>query len=485
MLTCNSNGGMDAVAVGIDKRMRILSYLPKEDSECIRAYAEHKVDLLRYRSVHVFHCYLGGKPKTYILVGLDERPTRNSAYEDFLVAKQLMAVAMDEKVNDLGVMVDTLDVLDLHALIDGLMYRNYDFTHYKTVAGASKTVRSINLITSSVNKQDMNRLCYVYSAIYEGMYVARDLVNMPPNELTPRKFAAIVTGMIKGENITVESLNKWAIQKHKMGGIDAVGKGSMNPPQVVCISYHGDPESQDILGIVGKGVTYDSGGLSLKTHKNLEFMKDDMAGAATAVGVIRALMLLKYPVNVIAVMPLVENLPSSMSYHVDDILTMYNGKTVEIKNTDAEGRLVLADALTYAQEKGATKLIDLATLTGACVTALGTVRSGMIGNDQEWMNQFFTVATKAHEKVWQLPADREYEDLLKSDIADMKNVGGPDGGAITAGLFLKKFVADTTPWIHLDIAGTAFCEHADETGYIGATGAGIRAILELLKGETV
>lgn len=484
MITCNSNGGMDAVVVGIDKRMRILSYLPKCDSELIRSYAEKHVKLLKYTSLRVFHCATEGKGKTYFLVGLDDKPARHSAYDDFLLAKKIMAAAMDEGVNDLGVMVDTLE-LDLHALIDGLMYRNYDFTHYKTVAGESKTVRNINLITSSLNKQEMNRLCYVYSAIYEGIYVARDLVNMPPNELTPKKFSAIVTGMIKGENITVETLNKWAIQKHKMGGIDAVGKGSMNPPQLVAITYQGDPDSKDILGIVGKGVTYDSGGLSLKTHKNLEFMKDDMAGAATAVGVIRALMLLKYPVNVVAVMPLVENLPSSMSYHVDDILTMYNGTTVEIKNTDAEGRLVLADALTYAQEKGATKLIDLATLTGACVTALGTVRSGMIGNDQEWMNQFFTVAGRAHEKVWQLPADREYADLLKSSIADLKNVGGPDGGAITAGLFLKHFVADTIPWIHLDIAGTAFCETADETGYVGATGVGIRSILELLKGEPV
>ena len=150
-----------------------------------------------------------------------------------------------------------------------------------------------------------------------------------------------------------------------------------------------------------------------------------MAGAAAAVGVMRALMLLKYPVNVLAVIPLVENIPSGMAYHVDDILTMYNGKTVEVKNTDAEGRLILADALTYAQEKGATRLIDLATLTGACVTALGTVRTGMIGNDQEWMNRFFSAATEVHEKIWQLPADEEYEKLLESDIADLRTSAAP------------------------------------------------------------
>ena len=338
------------------------------------------------------------------------------------------------------------------------------------------------MITSNVKIKEFNTKCYVYSAVYEGIYMARDLINMPPNELTPRKFTDIITATIKGDNILIESLNKWAIEKKKMGGIVAVGKGSMNPPQLVTIAYQGDPDSKEVLGIVGKGVTYDSGGLSIKSHDGQEFMKDDMAGAAAAVGVIRALMLLKYPVNVLAVLPLVENIPSSMSYHVDDILTMYGGKTVEVKNTDAEGRLILADAVTYAQEKGATRLIDLATLTGACVTALGTVRSGMIGNAQEWMNQFFDISTQVHEKIWQLPADREYEELLKSSIADMKNTGGRDGGAITAGLFIKQFVKPSVPWIHLDIAGTAFCEKKDETGYVGATGVGIKSILKLLQG---
>ncbi len=321
--------------------------------------------------------------------------------------------------------------------------------------------------------------------MYEGVYTARDLVNMPPNELTPRKFADTVSALLKGDTISVESLNKWALEKRKMGGIVAVGKGSMNPPQLVAVAYQGDPDSREVLGVVGKGVTYDCGGLSIKSHAGQEFMKDDMAGAAAAVGVIRALMLLKYPVNVLAVLPLVENIPSSMAYHVDDILTMYGGKTVEIKNTDAEGRLILADAVTYAQEKGATKVIDLATLTGACVSALGTVRSGMIGNDQEWMNRFFDISSQVYEKVWQLPADREYEELLKSDVADLKNTGGRDGGAITAGLFIKQFIRPGVPWIHLDIAGTAFCEKKDETGFIGATGVGVKSILALLKGGSL
>ena len=480
MIICNSNGSMDVVAIGVDMRMMALSHLPKQDGELIKAYAESHEEVMHYTSLRVFHCLSEGRSKIYFLIGLKDKPIRYAVYEDFLLGKRLMAAAMAEGVSDLAVLVDTLE-LDIGAFIDGLLYRNYEFNHYKTEA-ASRTVRNINLVTSTLQVKDINTMCYMYSAVYEGVYLARNLVNMPPNELTPRKFSDIVAAVIKGDNIAVETLNKWALEKRKMGGLVAVGKGSINPPMLMTIAYQGDPDSREVLGIVGKGVTYDCGGLSLKSRENQEFMKDDMAGAAAAVGVIRALMLLKYPVNVLAVIPLVENLPSGMAYHVDDIVAMYGGKTVEIKNTDAEGRLILADAVTYAQEKGATRIIDLATLTGACVTALGTVRTGMIGNNQEWMNRFFDMAAAANEKVWQLPADREYEAQLESKVADLKNTGGRDGGAITAGLFIKQFVSPDVPWIHLDIAGTAFCEKDDETGFFGATGVGIKSILALLNG---
>lgn len=480
MISYNGKGGLDTLAVGLDKRLLKLRQLPQDDVVLIRAYVEKHPELLQYTSLHVFHCLSNGEPKTYFLIGLEGKPVRYSTYEDFRMAQRLMAAAMKEGVRELAIMADTLD-MDMASLLDGLLYRNYEFTHYKSDKH-SRTVGSINILSHSMRPQEFNSMCYRYTSMYEGVYEARDLINMPSNDLTPRKFADIVADTLKGDHILIESLNKWALEKRHMGGIVAVGKGSMNPPQLVSIAYQGDPNSREVLGIVGKGVTYDSGGLSLKSHKGLEFMKDDMAGAAAAVGVIRALMLLRYPVNVLAVLPLVENIPSGMAYHVDDILTMYNGKTVEVKNTDAEGRLILADALTYAQEKGATRLIDLATLPGACVTALGTVRTGMVGNDQEWMNRFFKVATEAHEKIWQLPSDEEYESLLKSSVADMKNVGGPEAGAITAGLFLKQFVNEGTPWIHLDIAGPAFREKADETGFIGATGVGIKSILHLLQG---
>lgn len=480
LITCNGDSGLQNRVIGLKKRLPALRRLPKEDAALIKAYSEQQPGVLHYPSVCVFHCFSEDTAKTYFIVGLDDKPARYTAYEDFRLAEKIMAAAMQEGVSELAVEADTLD-MEIGTLIDGLLYRNYEFLHYQKQA-ENHLVTNINVLTHHLRPKEFNSLCYMYTSIYEGVNLARDLVNMPPNELTPRKFADIAGAVIKGDNIRIESLNKWAIEKHNMGGIAAVGRGSMNPPQLLTIAYQGDPKSKEVLGIVGKGVTYDSGGLSLKSQKNLEFMKDDMAGAAAAVGVIRALMLLKYPVNVLAVVPLVENLPSGMAYHVDDILTMYDGQTVEIKSTDAEGRLILADALTYAQEKGATQLIDLATLTGACVSALGSVRSGMLGNNQEWMNHFFRAATDVHEKVWQLPADAEYENLLHSDVADLKNTGGPGAGAITAGLFLKHFVQETTPWIHLDIAGTAFQEKPDSTGFIGATGVGIKSILRILQG---
>ena len=480
MLTCNGKSSMDTVVIGLNKKLDALALIPADDAKLITAYVEKKPDLIKFGSIEVFHCVSEGAPKTYILAGITSRPGTYTTQDDFNQAQHIMAAVMGNHVKEFSVYVDTLDV-DLPSLIDGLMYRNYEFSMYKK-DHKSSVVRIINLISNSMDEQDFNRLCYVYSSIYEGIYIARNLVNMPPNDLTPRRLSEIAESECKAENIKATILKRWNLEKMKMGGLLAVGKGSMNNPVMMTLEYIGNPDSREKLAIVGKGITYDSGGLSLKSHENQEFMKSDMAGAATAIGVIRALMLLKYPVNVLAVIPCAENIPSGLSYHVDDVITTYSGKTVEIKSTDAEGRLLLADGVTYAQELGATKIIDLATLTGACVTALGTIRSGLIGNNQKWLNKVFDMGMSVHEKLWPFPVDEEYEKLIESDIADIKNSGGREGGAITAGLFIKQFVKSRIPWIHLDIAGTAFCEKKTDTGFFGATGVGIKTILIMLKG---
>lgn len=483
MITCNGNIQADAIVVGIDKTKQLMQHIPKEDATLIYKYLETRSSNLAFASVQVFHCVCEERVKVYFLIGQENGMSKTRDFSDYTAARQVMALAMKEHCQSLAVYVDTLS-MRIETLIDGLLDRNYEFIQYMKNKERC-VVEKINVITSSLQVKEINSLCYKYMSMYEGIYKARDLVNMPPNELTPRKFVDLMATILQGGGGKVEYFNKWSLEKMKMGGISAVGKGSMNPPQLVVIQYLGDPDNPDKLGLIGKGVTYDSGGLSLKSAANQEFMKDDMAGAATVVGIIKALQYLKYPVNVMGVIPLVENIPSSMSYHVDDIITMYDGTTVEIKNTDAEGRLILADALSYAQEKGATRLIDLATLTGACVTALGTIRSGMVGNNQEWMNQFFCVAEQNHEKVWQFPFDAEYGESLKSQVADLKNIGGRDAGAITAGMFLNHFVRADIPWLHVDIAGTAFCEQADKTGFYGATGVGIKSILELLRSGSI
>jgi leucyl aminopeptidase len=480
MLTCNGQGPIDTILIGLDKNLSSLALIPKTDAKHIASYVEKKPDIMKYGAIETFHCASGGKVMTYFLVGMCAKPADWTEQDDFYLAQHMMAAAMDDSVRDLSVYADTLQ-MELVTLIDGLMYRNYEFSMYRKDY-QSHVVKVINLVSDKLDDKEFNRLCYVCSSIYEGIYIARNLVNMPPNDLTPRRLSEIADSECKAENIKTEILKRWNLEKLKMGGLLAVGKGSMNNPVMMTIEYTGNPDSHEKLAIVGKGITFDSGGLSLKSHENLEFMKSDMAGAATAIGVIRALMLLKYPVNVMAVIPCAENIPSGLSYHVDDIITSYSGKTIEIKNTDAEGRLILADGITYAQELGATKLIDLATLTGACVTAFGTVRTGVLGNNQPWLNKIFDIGMNVHEKMWPFPNDKEYEELIKSDVADIKNTGGREGGAITAGLFIKAFVKPHIPWIHLDIAGTAFCEKKTDTGFFGATGVGVKTILELLKG---
>lgn len=480
MLTCNGKSAIDTEVIGLDKNLTALALIPKDDAQLIMAFLEKRPALLEYGSIEVFHCANSGRVKTYLLVGVTGKAAEHTNQEDFHLAQQITAAAMKADVKDISVYADTL-AMDLSTLIDGLMYRNYEFLMYKK-DHKSHVIKQINLISSKLQDKEFNRLCYVFSSIYEGIYIARNLVNMPPNELTPRQLTEIADKECKAENIKTEILKRWNLEQLKMGALLAVGKGSMNNPLLMTIEYTGNPDNHDKLAIVGKGVTYDSGGLSLKSHDNQEFMKTDMAGAATAIGVIRALMLLKYPVNVMAVIPCAENIPSGLSYHVDDIITSYSGKTIEVKSTDAEGRLILADAITYAQEKGATKIIDLATLTGACVTALGTVRSGMMGNSQKWINQLFDIGMTVHEKLWPLPDDKEYSEQIKSEIADLKNIGGRDGGAITAGLFIREFIKEYTAWIHLDIAGTAFCEKKTDTGFFGATGVGVKMILEFLRG---
>ena len=313
----------------------------------------------------------------------------------------------------------------------------------------------------------------------ESINLTRDLVNLPPQVIYPESFAKRAQTVATDLGLKVDVLVQSDLEAEKMGALLAVSQGSSSNrgPRVVAASYEGAGEDAPTLAIVGKGVTFDSGGLSIKPSEGMITMKCDMAGAATALGAVAAIARLKLPVNVVGYMGLVENMISGTSYKLGDILTARNGVTIEVQNTDAEGRLVLADVLNYAVDKGADKIVDLATLTGACVVALGEEVTGAFTNDQDWCNTITSAAATVGEDIWQLPMFDHFGELLKSDVADCRNIGGRWGGAITAAKFLEKFV-DGTPWVHLDIAGPSFASSNSSHREGGATGCMVRTLVE-------
>ena len=311
----------------------------------------------------------------------------------------------------------------------------------------------------------------------EAMNLTRELVNLPPQQIYPESVADRAQAVASDLGLNCTVLGQQELEDEKMGSMLAVAQGSDRPPRLVSVEYRGAGDDAPTLAIVGKGVTFDSGGLSLKPSDSMIAMKSDMAGSATALGAIAAIARLKLPVNVTAYLGLVENMVSGSSYKLGDILTARNGVTIEVQNTDAEGRLVLADVLHYAAERGADRIIDLATLTGACVVALGEDVTGAFSNDQDWCNRVLSAASTAGEYVWQLPTFDFYSELLKSDVADCRNIGGRWGGAITAAKFLEKFV-DKKPWVHLDIAGPSFASGNKPHREGGATGCMVRTLVE-------
>ena len=316
--------------------------------------------------------------------------------------------------------------------------------------------------------------------IGQAINLTRDLVNRPPQEITPMGFAKRAQIVANDYGLRVEVLEQPRLEQERMRSMLAVSQGSTEPPCMVIVEHDGGGPNAPRLALVGKGVTFDSGGLSLKPTDGMLTMKCDMAGAATVLGAMTAIARLKLPVNVVGYMGLVENMPGGSAFKLGDILTARNGVTIEVLNTDAEGRLVLADVLSYAVDHGVDRIVDLATLTGACVVALGEDVSGAFTNDQPWCDTLLAAAKASGEDVWQLPMWDSYEDLIKGDVGDIKNTGGRWGGAITAARFLKHFVADK-PWVHLDIAGPAFASSNKPHREAGATGHMVKTLVELAR----
>lgn len=314
--------------------------------------------------------------------------------------------------------------------------------------------------------------------IAEAVNFARDLVNEPANVLTPTEMANRARELADRYGLEYEILDREQMESLGMGALLAVAAGSAQPPKLIVLKYWGTDRSQAPIAFIGKGITFDTGGISMKPAQGMEEMKTDMSGAAAVLGAMQAIARLKPKLNVIGLAGCTENMPSGTATRPGDIVRAMNGTTVEVINTDAEGRLVLADCVCYARKLGARAIVDLATLTGACVIALGTVTSGAFTNNPELLGKVKTAADAAGEKIWELPMFEEYRQQLKSDCADLKNVGGREAGAITAAYFIRVFAEDT-PWVHLDIAGTARAEK--EQPYIpkGGTGVGVRTLVEL------
>jgi leucyl aminopeptidase len=313
--------------------------------------------------------------------------------------------------------------------------------------------------------------------------LTRRLVNEPPNLLYPQSFAVEAERVAGEGGLECEIWDEKRLLKERCGSLLAVARGSANPPRMVILRYEGGPKGKAPLALVGKGVTFDSGGLSLKPTEGMITMKCDMAGAATVLGAMQAISQLKLPINVVGLVGLVENMVSGNCLKLGDVITARSGKTIEVLNTDAEGRLVLADVLDVAKERGAAKIVDLATLTGACVVALGTDVGGVMSNSEALSKSVLAAAKSAGELAWPLPMFREFDEQIQSDIADLKNVGnGRWGGAITAAKFLEAFVGET-PWCHVDIAGPAFGEKPKSWIDGGATAYFLRTLVELCRRE--
>jgi leucyl aminopeptidase len=384
-------------------------------------------------------------------------------------------------VRDLAWLLGESDPHSIQATVEGALLADYDADRYRTERKDEKRIDRFELATGGETVASEAKAALERGRIIaEAQNFTRDLVNEPSNHMTPTLLAARAEAMATRYGLVCQVLGPAEIQALKMGALWAVAQGSEEPARLVVVSYlpEGSPE-QPVVGLVGKGITFDTGGISIKPSENMHEMKTDMAGGATMLGVIQAVAQLKPRVRVVALIPATENMPSGKAYKPGDVITSMSGKTIEILNTDAEGRLVLADALTYAKQLGCTVLIDAATLTGAVTIALGNITTGVFGWNKDWVNRVLAAAQVAGEKMWQLPVDDDYRELYKSTIADLANTGGRYGGAITAAMFVGEFAGDT-PWVHLDVAGTRWANEEKPYRAKGPTGHGVRTLVELL-----
>jgi leucyl aminopeptidase len=430
------------------------------------------------------HAPAGLKAERLLLVGAGKREKFDGAALRKIAGASLRYLK-SRSVKQFAFLVRENDVTEdaAQAIAEGALAANFESDKYKTDKKNDKAVDTILLAGYSdkerpAGEKGMSR----GRTIADAQNFTRDLVNEPSNKLTPRLLAEKAEAMAKEVGLAVEILAERKIADLKMGALLSVAQGSVEPPRVMVITYTpANPKpGSPVIGLVGKAVTFDTGGISIKPADGMEKMKYDMAGGATMLGVMRALAALKPNVKVICVVPSTENMPGGKAQKPGDIQTAMSGKTIEVLNTDAEGRLILADGIHYAKQLGATHLVDAATLTGAIVVALANINVGVFGSDQAWTDKLLASAKAVGEKMWQMPIDDDYREFIKGTVADIQNIGsGKGGGAITGAMFIREFAGDT-PWIHLDIAGTAWNDDAKPWLAKGPTGVALRTLVNLV-----
>jgi leucyl aminopeptidase len=363
---------------------------------------------------------------------------------------------------------------------EGAITGSFDTTLYQERPERRLATDEVAILGKGLDAAAMEHGITRGTVLGEAVNLARRLALTPANDMTPTRMAEEAAKVAEATGLEIDVLDEARARREGMGSFLSVAAGSAEPPKFIVLRYNGDPSSKELLALVGKGITFDTGGISIKPAEKMEDMKYDMSGGAGVIAAMSALGKLKPKLNVVGIVPATENMPSGKATKPGDVVKAMNGKTIEVINTDAEGRLILADALCYANKLGATKIVDAATLTGACVVALGHVSSAAMTNDDAFGAEFLAAAKPTGERYWPMPHYEDYTLAMKSDIADLKNTGGRPAGTLTAAAFLREFV-DGTPWIHLDIAGTAYLENESAWQAKGPTGTPVRALVALVE----
>ncbi|MDQ5836661.1 MAG: leucyl aminopeptidase, partial [Acidobacteriota bacterium] len=429
----------------------------------------------------------GAKATRLLLVGVGERSDYRAAQVSQFAGAAVRALrSRNVKTVGLAPRLEGVDAaLTASAAVEGAIMGLFEPDKYRTVEKEERAIERVVVVVERADEEALRRGAERGRIVGESVNFTRDLANEPGAYMTPTIMAERAQQVANEFGLEIDVLDQARAEAEGMGAFLSVARGSDQPPKMIVLKYMPEgkravEDGEDYLALVGKGITFDTGGISIKPSENMELMKYDMTGGATVIGVMRAVAQLKPPIPVLGVVPATENMPSGKATKPGDVVRAMTGKTIEVINTDAEGRLILADAVAYAKKLGATRVIDMATLTGAVSIALGDVNTGLLGTDQELIDEIIESGREVGEKFWQLPLDKEYTKQIKSDIADIKNVGGRKAGTITAAAFIKEF-ADGVSWAHLDIAGTAWGDEAKPFRAKGPTGVAVRTLLNFIE----